>query len=129
MEYDETSINKIYNLKSKYILDIDNVRSDNKYKQAFSNIKFTGPWSEEFQDNIITYWYNNNYLFHKIREKYDKYIIMDKIIFVKLSHATAKGKKYKNTNILYDSDIKIAIKEDINEIDIFQNKENAKIVL
>lgn len=39
-----------------------------------------------------------------------------------------KFQKYKNTNILYDSDIKIAIKEDINEIDIFQNKENAKIV-
>jgi len=77
IEYDETSINKIENLKSKYILDINNVRSDNKYKQAFSNIKFTGPWSEKFQDNIITYWYNNNYLFHKIREKYDKYIIMD----------------------------------------------------
>lgn len=77
IEYDETSINKIENLKSKYILDINNVRSDNKYKQAFSNIKFTGPWSEVFQDNIITYWYNNNYLFHKIREKYDKYIIMD----------------------------------------------------
>jgi len=78
IEYDEDSINKIKNLKSKYILDINNVRGDSKYKQAFLNIKFNSEgWSDVYQHNIISYWYNNNYLFNKIREKYDKYIIMD----------------------------------------------------
>ena len=65
IEYDEDSINKIKNLKSKYILDINNVRGDSKYKQAFLNIKFNSEgWSDVYQHNIISYWYNNNYLFN-----------------------------------------------------------------
>jgi dTDP-4-amino-4,6-dideoxygalactose transaminase len=52
IEYDETSINKIENLKSKYILDINNVRSDNKYKQAFSNIKFLNGRKQEFMEKM-----------------------------------------------------------------------------
>lgn len=78
IEYDEISVNKIKNLKEKYILNINDIRNDNKYIQAFSNIKFTSPgWNNNFQNNIITYWYNNNYLYNKITDKYDKYIIMD----------------------------------------------------
>jgi len=78
IEYDENSINKIKNLKGKYILNIDDIRNDSKYIQAFSNIKFTSPgWSDYYQNNIITYWYNNNYLYEQMTEKYDKYIIMD----------------------------------------------------
>ena len=78
VEYDEDSINKIKNLKGKYVLNIDHVRSDSKYIKAFSNIKFTSRgWNNTVQSNIITYWYNNNYLYEKIIDKYDKYIIMD----------------------------------------------------
>lgn len=75
IEYDENSINKIKNLKGKYILNIDDVRNDSKYIQALSNITFTSPgWNNNYQNNIITYFYNNNYLYDKIIDKYDKYI-------------------------------------------------------
>jgi len=78
IEYDENSINKIKGLKGKYVLNIDDIRNDSKYIQAFSNIKFTSRgWNDTYQSNIITYWYNNNYLYNKIIDKYDKYIIMD----------------------------------------------------
>lgn len=39
-----------------------------------------------------------------------------------------KFKKYKNSNILHDDNIKILINEDLNEIDIFQSKDDAKII-
>ena len=64
-------------MKGKYILDVDSIRKDPEYIKGFSNIQFTGPWNDTFQHNIITYWYNNNYLFNQIKTQYDKYIIMD----------------------------------------------------
>lgn len=77
-EYDDNNVNKIINLKSKYILDKNNIKKDEGYKKAYSNIHFTSRgWSERFQHNIITYWYNNNYLFDKIKDTYDKYILLD----------------------------------------------------
>ena len=37
------------------------------------NINFTSSgWSDYYQNNIITYWYNNNYLYEQITEKYEK---------------------------------------------------------
>ena len=57
VEYDDININKIINLKGKYILDVDSIRKDPEYIKGFSNIQFTGPWNDTFQHNIITYWY------------------------------------------------------------------------
>jgi len=77
-EYDDNNVNKIINLKSKYILDKNSIKKDEDYKKAYSNINFTTQgWSDNFQHNIITYWYNNNYLFDKIKDTYDKYILLD----------------------------------------------------
>lgn len=77
-EYDDNNVNKIINLKSKYILDKNSIKKDKDYKRAYSNIHFTSDgWNEKYQDNIITYWYNNNYLFENIKETYDRYILLD----------------------------------------------------
>lgn len=78
VEYDDINVNRIINLKGKYILDIDDIHKKDVYHKVYQNIKFkTQGWSSKYQNNIITYWYNNNYLFDRITINYDKYLLID----------------------------------------------------
>ena len=77
-EFDSKNIDEIPNLKIKDILILNSIRETNEYKKSIKNIKFTTPgWNSIYQNNIITYWYNNNKLFYKIKDKYDKYLLLD----------------------------------------------------
>ena len=84
-EYDDTNLIKIPNLKIKEVLKLEEIRKTNEYKSAINNITFkTSGWNSTYQNNIITYWYNNNFLFDKMKDTfkdayntYDKYLLMD----------------------------------------------------
>lgn len=78
LEYDEAIVNKIPNLKLLKIINIDEIKNCNEYKCAFKNIHFTtSGWSDYYQNNLLTVYYNKQQLANIIPNNYRRYISMD----------------------------------------------------
>jgi hypothetical protein len=77
IDYDDKNINKINNLKMLKIIPLENIYDLEEYKNVYNNIEFTGPWSDYFQKNLITLYYNKQQLKCCIPNDYKRYISMD----------------------------------------------------
>ena len=78
VDYDETNINKIPNLKLLKIINVDEIHNLDEYKKAYKNICFTTPgWCDYFHKNLLIVYYNKQQLASIIPNNYYKYISMD----------------------------------------------------
>lgn len=78
IEYNEEIVNKIPNLKLLKLINIEEIHNCSEYNTALKNITFTSPgWSDYFQNNLLTVYYNKQQLANIIPNNYRRYISMD----------------------------------------------------
>lgn len=78
IDYDDTNIKKIPNLKLLKIINISEIHNSEEYKKVYNNIKFTTPgWNDYFQTNLITLFNNKQQILEIIPKDYKKYLSMD----------------------------------------------------
>ena len=78
IEYNEINVDKIPNLKTLKIIDVDEIHNLEYYKNAYKNINFTtNGWSDYFHTNLLTVYCNKQQLINCIPGDYKKYISMD----------------------------------------------------
>jgi hypothetical protein len=78
IEYNEEIVNKIPNLKLLNLINIEEIHNCGEYNTALKNINFTTQgWSDKFQNNLLTVYYNKQQLANIIPNNYRRYISMD----------------------------------------------------
>ena len=78
IEYNEEIVNKIPNLKLLNLINVEDIHNCGEYNTALKNINFTSQgWSDKFQNNLLTVYYNKQQLANIIPNNYRRYISMD----------------------------------------------------
>lgn len=126
LDYDETYVTKIPNLKLLKVININEIENNDSYKKVCDNINFTTQgWSDYFHNNFIKCMYNKNKTLEYVDKNYDRYICME------ISHVLEKFDiiELLKNNINYSSDFetscgfndRIFIAKDYNSFQLFQN--------
>ena len=103
LEYNAEIVSKIPNVKILKIININDIHFLEDYKKAYNNINFTTEgWCNNFQNNLLTAYYNKQQLANYIPNDYKRYISMDiGQIINKLDGSLIH--EYKNITSSYES--------------------------